>query len=78
MSGSYDRRVRLIDSSTGKCDRTIQGHAGSIRCVYVSEERGIVLSGGYDTSIRYLYTCITTFIDIKNCMQENCLKFSCL
>ena len=78
MSGSYDRRVRLIDASTGKCDRTIQGHAGSIRCVYVSEERGIVLSGGYDTSIRYLYTCITTFIGIKNCMQENCLKFSCL
>ena len=54
MSGSYDRRVRLIDASTGKCDRTIQGHAGSIRCVYVSEERGIVLSGGYDTSIRYI------------------------
>ena len=54
MSGSYDRRVRLIDASTGKCDRTVQGHAGSIRCVYVSEERGIVLSGGYDTSIRYM------------------------
>ena len=52
VSGSYDRRVRLIDASTGKCERTIQGHAGSIRCVYVSEERDIVLSGGYDTSIR--------------------------
>lgn len=52
VSGSYDRRVRLIDASTGKCERAIQGHAGSIRCVYVSEERGIVLSGGYDTSIR--------------------------
>lgn len=52
VSGSYDRRVRLIDAATGKIERTIQGHAGSIRCVYVSEERGIVLSGGYDTSIR--------------------------
>ena len=59
MSGSYDRRVRLIDAATGKIERTIQGHAGSIRCVYVSEKRGIVLSGGYDTSIRlitYKYT----------------------
>lgn len=51
-SGSYDRKVRLIDSATGKCERTIQGHAGSIRCVLVSEERGIVLSGSYDTSVR--------------------------
>ena len=52
VSGSYDRRLRLIDASSGKVERTIQGHAGSIRCVLVSEERGTVLSGGYDTSIR--------------------------
>ena len=52
MSGSLDRRVRLTDASTGKCERIIQGHAGSVRCVYVSETRGILLSGGYDTSIR--------------------------
>lgn len=52
VSGSFDRRVRLMDASTGKCERIIQGHAGSVRCVYVSEKRGIVLSGGYDTSIR--------------------------
>ena len=52
MSGSYDRKVKLTDAATARCERTIQGHAGSIRCVYISEERGIVLSGGYDTSIR--------------------------
>ncbi|KAK3717318.1 hypothetical protein QZH41_011558, partial [Actinostola sp. cb2023] len=52
VSGSYDRKVRLIDSATGKCEKAIQGHAGSIRCVLVSEEREIVLSGGYDTSVR--------------------------
>ncbi|XP_048576001.1 F-box/WD repeat-containing protein 10 [Nematostella vectensis] len=52
VSGSYDRKVRLIDSATGKCERAIQGHAGSIRCVHVAESRGVVLSGGYDTSIR--------------------------
>ena len=63
--GSKDRKVRFIDNITGREHKrmmkgeskddelpVITGHAGSIRCVSIIEEKGIVLSGSYDTSIR--------------------------
>lgn len=50
--GSSDRRVRLLNASTGRVEKIIQGHAGSVRCLCISEKRGVVLSGSYDTSIR--------------------------
>lgn len=54
--GSKDRKVRFIESESGK-DKgpVITGHAGSIRCVYLMEKRGMILSGSYDTSIRLVY-----------------------
>nr|XP_006821837.1 PREDICTED: F-box/WD repeat-containing protein 10-like [Saccoglossus kowalevskii] len=51
--GSADRKVHLIDVISGKeVGPVITGHAGSVRCVYIDEERNFVLSGSYDTSIR--------------------------
>ena len=51
--GSQDRRLRFIDSHTGKeTGLVISGHAGSVRCVHLNHEQGYVLSGSYDTSIR--------------------------
>ncbi|XP_078658550.1 F-box and WD repeat domain containing protein 10B-like [Branchiostoma floridae x Branchiostoma belcheri] len=51
--GSVDRKVRILDVMSGREHRTpITGHAGSIKCVYISEERGFVLSGSYDTTVR--------------------------
>ena len=51
--GSSDRKIRLLDLATGRTDKNISGHAGSVKCLYISEKRGFVLSGSYDTSIRY-------------------------
>jgi F-box/WD-40 domain protein 10 len=51
--GSSDRRVRLVNASTGRCEKVIKGHSGSIRSLLINEKRGFVLSGSYDTSIRY-------------------------
>lgn len=51
--GSSDRRVKLINISTGRIEKIIRGHSGSIRSVFVNEKRGFILSGSYDTSIRY-------------------------
>ncbi|XP_062599393.1 F-box and WD repeat domain containing protein 10B-like [Saccostrea cucullata] len=51
--GSKDRKIRFIDRDSGnELPLVISGHAGSIRCVHICTERGIVLSGSYDTSIR--------------------------
>ncbi|XP_078506983.1 F-box/WD repeat-containing protein 10 [Lissotriton helveticus] len=52
-SGSADRKVRLYDISLMKeVPPVIHGHAGSIRAVVICEQRGFVVSGSYDLSIR--------------------------
>ncbi|XP_069510657.1 F-box and WD repeat domain containing protein 10B [Ambystoma mexicanum] len=52
-AGSADRKVRLFDISLMKeVLPLIHGHAGSIRAVVICEERGFVVSGSYDLSIR--------------------------
>ncbi|XP_072044586.1 F-box and WD repeat domain containing protein 10B-like isoform X2 [Amphiura filiformis] len=51
--GSFDRHVRLVDIATGhEVGPLMTGHAGSVKCVYINEARGFVLSGSYDMSIR--------------------------
>ena len=51
---SIDRRIRLLDVKSGKCEKTIVEHVGSVKSVYTDEKRGFVLSGSYDTTIRYV------------------------
>ena len=53
---SIDRRIRLLDVKSGKCEKTIVEHVGSVKSVYTDESRGFVLSGSYDTTIRYIYS----------------------
>ena len=50
--GSSDCRVKLINTSTGRNEKIIKGHAGSVRSLLVNEKRGFILSRSYDTSIR--------------------------
>lgn len=52
-STSLDQKLRFIDLKTAQ-ERplTIQGHAASIRCVYIYEKKRIVITGSYDTSVR--------------------------
>lgn len=59
--GSKDRKVRFIDCETAKeVGPLIIGHAGSIRCCYLLKDKGKVLSGSYDTSVRYLFKKLCT------------------
>ena len=59
--GFHDRKVRFVDIETGR-ERppVIWGHAGSVRCVALNEGCGYVLSGSYDTSIRWV--CLLFYI----------------
>ena len=52
---SRDRRIRLLDVTSGRCEKLIVEHAGSVKSVYADESMGCVLSGSYDTSIRYVF-----------------------
>lgn len=51
--GSFDKKIRFIDLKlASEKSTTIQGHAGSIKCIYICEMKKIVVTGSYDTSIR--------------------------
>ncbi len=51
--GSFDKRVRFIDlKSASERPNVIQGHSGSIKCIYICEAKRIVITGSYDTTIR--------------------------
>lgn len=51
--GSLDRKVRFLDMEKIKnVPPVLFGHAGSIRSLYLHEDRGFLLSGSYDLSIR--------------------------
>eukprot|EP00794_Sanderia_malayensis_P008816 gene8816-9761_t len=47
-----DRRIRLLDVKSGRCEKTITEHVGSVKSVCTDESRGFVISGSYDTTIR--------------------------
>ena len=52
---SFDKKIRFIDLRTSnEKESSIQGHAGSVTCIYICEEKGIVITGSYDTSIRLI------------------------
>nr|XP_028572965.1 CMT1A duplicated region transcript 1 protein [Podarcis muralis] len=52
-TGSVDRKVRLMDVDEMRyVPPVFLGHAGSIRALYLNEQKGLLLSGSYDLSIR--------------------------
>ncbi|KFU85642.1 F-box/WD repeat-containing protein 10, partial [Chaetura pelagica] len=74
--GSADRKVRLLrisgmeEMSPGMLEKkevspVLSGHAGSIRALFLHEEKGFVLSAGFDLSIRcwdiYSGACVKIF-----------------
>uniref|UniRef100_H3B842 F-box and WD repeat domain containing 10 n=1 Tax=Latimeria chalumnae TaxID=7897 RepID=H3B842_LATCH len=51
--GSSDRKARFLDvTKMKKVPTVIHGHAGSIRVVRICEQRGFILTGSFDLSIR--------------------------
>ena len=51
--GSKDRTVRLLSVASRKeVVPALRGHVGSVRTVLLCEDRDLVISAGYDLSIR--------------------------
>ena len=51
--GEGNAPIRIISSETGQIiGKPCYGHAGTVRCLWVMEEYGLLLSGSYDTTIR--------------------------
>ena len=66
-TGSKDRSVRLLDLVSQKeVSPVIQSHAGSIRALLLCEQRGLLISGSYDLSIRSATTSKSDTIKSPN------------
>ncbi|XP_077183645.1 F-box and WD repeat domain containing protein 10B [Paroedura picta] len=51
--GSVDRKIRFMDvNEVKRVPPVLSGHAGRIHALYFNEQKGILLSGSYDLSIR--------------------------
>ncbi|XP_029934212.1 CMT1A duplicated region transcript 1 protein [Myripristis murdjan] len=74
--GSKDRMLHLLSvASTKEIAPVMKGHVGSIRAVLLCEDRDLVISGGYDFSIRCwnLKTAACTAVLYGHTGTINCL-----
>ena len=51
-SGSFDKTIKLWDTSTGECLQTLQGHTDRIKSVSISQNNKMVASGSDDTTVK--------------------------
>lgn len=48
-----DKKVQLLNLDTSQqSGHVFKGHCGSVRCLHVSQELGVLLTGSFDTSVR--------------------------
>jgi WD40 repeat protein/serine/threonine protein kinase len=52
LSGSFDNTLKLWDVATGRCLRTLEGHADSVRSVCLSRDGQYALSGSEDGTLK--------------------------
>lgn len=51
-TGSSDGEVRVVDATSGKLLRTMEGHAGGVLTIAYAPEGRTLLTGGYDNVVR--------------------------
>jgi F-box/WD-40 domain protein MET30 len=67
VSGAQDRMVKIWDARTGKCQKSISGHAGPVTCVALSDSK--LCSGGEDCEVR-MYSFKSEDVPSENRVTE--------
>ena len=67
-SASYDRTVRLWDSSTGVTLQTLEGHSSSVTAAVISPDGKLVASTSYERKVR-LWD-LSTGVVLHTCMAQ--------
>src|SRR5260221_6707687 len=53
-SGEVDRKIRIIDASTGRQTALLEGHTRQIAALTFSKDGAFLYSAGYDRTVRVL------------------------
>ena len=48
MSGSEDKTVKLWNTNTGECIKTLSGHSDTVKSVNFSSDNKLIVSGSDD------------------------------
>ena len=59
VTGASDNTIRIWDLNSGKEETRLLGHTGSVSSLDYRAETGILISAGFDTSVR-LWTPLST------------------
>ncbi|KAJ3075512.1 hypothetical protein HDU98_007885 [Podochytrium sp. JEL0797] len=52
ISSSFDRTIKIWNSQSASCERTLVGHTDSVMCCDVSSDKRYIVSGSADNSVR--------------------------
>ena len=52
VSGSYDKTLKVWDSETGNCIRTLSGNSGSVYSCAISHDNKFIVSGSDDNTLK--------------------------
>jgi WD40 repeat protein len=63
-TGSYDRSIKLWDTTTGEEVFTLRGHTAGVRCVAFSPDGRRIASGSIDRTVRVWDTSPPTAYDL--------------
>ncbi len=61
ISGSDDHRIRVWDVATGRCEGTLAGHTGTVRCLAVSGDRLVSGSGDKTAKVWRMEGAVSTW-----------------
>ncbi|KAK5989879.1 Vegetative incompatibility protein HET-E-1 [Cladobotryum mycophilum] len=67
VSGSFDHKIRIWDTTTGACNQILSGHNNKVHSVVISSNKQQIISASWDETIRIwdmtTGTCIHTLED---------------
>ncbi len=78
LSGSGDRTLKLWDTDSGRCEKTLYGHTAAVNSVSLNHRKDLALSGGADKTLRLWNIktgkCVQIFEEHETVIKAVCLS----